>query len=380
MTTIQELQKQKEYNANSIKEKDNKVHLLYVSPKFNARGYYRAIVPALELNKTNTHKALISSIAQNDFALDFDTNAIVLDESLIMWSDYIILPTLMDDIRYLIKAIKSINSEAQIIMDIDKNYFHISKSQAVKEKINPIKIEQLLSNLQQVDMVSVSDHLIGKKLASYFKEELEEGTMLIYQQSSLISQFGYEELEVLQKNESETVRMGLIKPTEKELLFLKEVLVQMKTLFKEEIEIICFGKPHATKEVDDLVKELAIEVHPTVSFSKYFETLNRLKLDIVLLPVKEDHYYDEKTTNIIKELAALGIATIASETSATALFISDEKTGFLANDLEEWEIILEALIKDKALRKQIGENALKSVWKHHSFTKSSIDDLTSLLI
>ena len=52
-------------------ENDDKIHLLYVSPRLNATGYYRMITPALEINKTTTHKVIITSIENNDFSRRF---------------------------------------------------------------------------------------------------------------------------------------------------------------------------------------------------------------------------------------------------------------------------------------------------------------------
>lgn len=380
MTTIKALKTHLSRVSTPRLAVDDKVHLLYVSPQLNARGYYRMIAQALELNKTQTHKALFTSIENNDFSFQFDTHNMSLSEPLLAWADYIILPTLMEEISYLIKAIRSINGSAKLVMDVDRNYFDISKEEALEENLNPVDIEQLLSNLDKVDVVTVSGNTLDIYFEDLYNTFLKDAPPKVCRTPSLLSKYGYEEHSSLKKNETSKIRIGFIKPTAESLLPLKEVLLEISTSFSDEIEFVCFGKPYASKEVDKLLKELKAEIHNTVSFLLYYEKLNDLKLDFVVLPTKESRYYEERTSNIYMELGALGIATIASNNESMSALIQDHKTGLLANDILGWKSCIELLIINTSKRIELGKNAFKHVWKHHSYTKNRIAQIQDIFI
>lgn len=87
MRSIKELQERLNPKNNFVQryniEKDDKIHLLYVSPRLNATGYYRMIAPALEINKTVTHRAIVTSIESYDFSSRLSDFVNQLDERLI---------------------------------------------------------------------------------------------------------------------------------------------------------------------------------------------------------------------------------------------------------------------------------------------------------
>ncbi len=118
-------------------------------------------------------------------------------------------------------------------------------------------------------------------------DRLENTNTLVQHIPSLVSRYGYEEMLPIQKNKTGKLRIGIIKPTEEDLLSLKEVLFLLRKTFEDKIEIIYFGKPHSSKEAAKLLKEIDCEIHNSVSFLNYFEKLNSLQLDVVLLPSRE---------------------------------------------------------------------------------------------
>lgn len=381
MRTVKDWQErllnQKEDDLIHRLEKDDKVHLLYISPKLNATGYYRTIAPALELNKTTTHKAILTSIEKNNFTMSFDDYASI-SEALIQWADYIISPSVFSDLGYLIKAIQTINSGVQLVIDIDKNYFEIPKDSPLKKKITNLHLELFKSNMAMMDFITCSNVSLVKYLRTLVLKNTSD-KKLVYYIPSLISAFGYEEMPLLKKNKSNAIRIGLIKPIEN-MLSLKEVLLKIKASFKEEIEFVCLGIPHYSKEVDKLLKKLEVELHDTVGFTDYFKKLNDLELDFAILPAKGGDKNTCKNSHLFMELSAFGIPVITSKNHSASKFIKDSKNGWVVADDLDWEAPINQFIKNKKLREELGKNALNKVWKTQSFTPRNIAVIQDIFI
>lgn len=376
MRTIKELQArlnpknsfEQRYNI----EADDKIHLLYVSPKLNATGYYRMITPALEINKTDTHKAIITSIETNDFSRKLSDFVNQLDERLIAWADYIIFPSLFTNVSYLMQAIRTLNPSVQLVMDLDRNYFAIPVSIPLSRKLTNDKLKCLEHNLGLMDIVTVANEAFQKFLQRFIDDRLENAHTFVQYLPSLVSRYGYEEMPPLTRNTSEKLRVGLIKPNEEDLLSLKEVLFEMHSSLKEKIQFVCLGKPHSSMEGDLLLKEIDCEIHDSVSFLDYFEKLNNLKLDMVLLPAKEGLFTRHQNRQLFLEFSVFGIPVVSSIHHPNSKLISDGENGFVASEVPEWLDIIDLLINDKTLINRIGKNAIKSVWIKDNWTQKKL--------
>ena len=377
MRTIKELQvrlnPKNSFDQRHNIEADDKIHLLYVSPKLNATGYYRMITPALEINKTDTHKAIITSIETNDFSRKLSDFVNQLDERLINWADYIIFPSLFSDVTYLMQAIKTLNPSVQLVMDLDKNYFAVPVSIPLSRKLTNEKLKRLENNLGLMDIVTVAIEAFQKFLQRFIDDRLENAHTFVQYLPSLVSRYGYEEMPPLTRNTSEKLRVGLIKPNEEDLLSLKEVLFKMRKTFGEKIQFVCLGKPHSSLEGDLILKEIDCEIHDSVSFLDYFEKLNSLQLDVVLLPAKEGLFTRNQNNQLLLELSVFGIPIVASIYHPTSKLISDGENGFVASEVPEWLDIINHQIKDKTLINRIGKNAIKSVWIKDSWTQKKLN-------
>ncbi|MEQ3656485.1 MAG: glycosyl transferase family 2 [Dokdonia sp.] len=361
-------------------EADDKIHLLYVSPKMNATGYYRMIAPALEINKTTTHKAIITSIENNDFSSNLTEMVHQLDERLITWADYIIFPSLFADVSYLFQAIKILNPSVQLVMDVDRNYFAMLNEVTLSRKLTKEKLKHFENNLGLMDIVTVGNRAHKNFLQRLINDRLEKANAIVQFIPSYISRFGYEEMPAIQKNEQQQLRVGLLKPDEDSLLSLKEVFIQLKSSFKDKIQFVCLGKPHSSKEGTELLKEINCDIHNTVSFTDYFEKLNGLELDIAVLPAKEGLYNRHKNYELFYEFSVFGIPVIASIHHPAKAVIKDGETGLLAGEAPEWVSHLTELANDRETLKQIAKNALKSGWKYHSYSASNLESMLEIFI
>lgn len=384
MRTIKELQDRlnlrNSFDSRYNIEQDDKIHLLYVSPALNATGYYRMIAPALEINKTDTHKAIITSIETNDFSKKLSDFVNQLDERLIVWADYIIFPSLFSDVSYLMQAIKTLNSAVQLVMDVDRNYFAVPISFPLSQKLTQEKLKCFETNLGLMDLVTVANDAYQKFLKRFIDDRLENTNTFVQFIPSLVSRFGYEEMPPLIRNGSQKLRIGLIKPSEEDLLSLKEVLFKMSSSFKEKIQFICLGKPHSSKEVDLLFKEIDCELYNSVSFLDYFEKLNSLQLDVVLLPAKEGLYNRHLSSQLFLELSVFGIPAIASIHHPAKVFIKDGETGFIASEIPEWIEVVKLFISNQELKQKISSSVIKMAWQNHSYSFKNRNNIISIFI
>lgn len=386
MRTIKELQKRltaaQRFEERYDLEQDDKVHLLYVSPTMNATGYYRMIAPALEINKTDSHKAIITSIESNDFAKKLSGFVGELDERLITWADYIVFPSIFSDVTYLIQAIKTLNSQVQLVMDIHQNYFAVPYSIPLSRKLTQEKLKYLETNIGLMDLVTVASNPFQKYLQKFIANRLPKSNALVQYLPTLVSRFGYEEMPPLKRNSKKPLRIGLIKPTAEDLLFLKEVFLQIQaTSLREEIQFVCLGKPYSSTEGYLLLKEIDCELYNSVSFLNYFEKLNDLKLDFVLLPAKEGLYNRHQNIQTFLELSVFGIPVIASIYHPATRYIVDGETGFIAAEVPEWIQVIRSLKKvDLDYKARLSSAIIKSLWKEYSFSKSSLDSILDMFV
>lgn len=384
MRTIKELQERLKpdntFQARYNIEPDDKVHLLYVSPTLNATGYYRMIAPALEINKSQSHKAIITSIEKNDFTRKLSDFVNQLDERLITWADYIIFPALFSDVAYLLQAIKTLNPQVQLVMDVDRNYFALPVSIPLSRKLTQEKLKYFQTNLGLMDLVIVANASFQNFLQKLIADRLPESNVLVRYLPNLVSKFGYEEMPPLKRNTSEKLRIGFVKPTEEDLLSLKEILIKTRSTLKKSIQFVCLGKPHSSEEGDIHLKEIDCELHDTVSFTDYFEKLNNLRLDFALLPAKEGLFNKHQNTQLFMELSVFGIPTITSIHHSAKSILKEGETGLLASEASEWIENIELMVKDSETRTRLGRNALKWAWRFQSYNIKNIELLTEIFI
>lgn len=113
-----------------------------------------------------------------------------------------------------------------------------------------------------------------------------------------------------------------------------------------------------------------VEWHSFVSSDVYYEYLNDLKLDMVIIP-RSDSYFNRCKSNLkFLENSMLEIPTIgqsfATGDSPYEVDHEDAKHLLLATDTESWIAQIEKLIADKELRQEIGRKAKEYVENKYS--------------
>jgi len=91
-----------------------------------------------------------------------------------------------------------------------------------------------------------------------------------------------------------------------------------------------------------------------------------LKMNIGIMPSKQGPWFEGKCGFKLIQYHACGIPAIASPTRVNALITLHNKTGFIANDKEEWKIYLKRLIADATLRSAMGKAGREHIEKNYS--------------
>lgn len=118
-----------------------------------------------------------------------------------------------------------------------------------------------------------------------------------------------------------------------------------------------------------------IEWHSFVPYDQYYEYLNGLKLDMVIIP-RFDSYFNRCKSNLkFLENSMLEIPTIgqsfSTKDSPYEVDPEDAEHLLLASDLDSWVEQIEKLIADKELRQEMGRKAKEYVEEKYSIEKNA---------
>lgn len=362
---------------------DGKIHVLYIAPCINGTGCYRMVFPMLELNKTTTHAALISTLHKWSFSKQFDDYDNPIDKRLIEWADYVVLPAMFSDATYIIESLIKINDDLQFVMDIDCNYHRYPKEHPNFRKISKQQLQTLLGNISEMDILSGASVGLLAEYEQRISENYPSSNVCMEYLPNLISDFGVEEISGIKKNDTDKVRIGIIGDFSSypDMLSLKAILLATQKKFADKVEMIFFGWDGKLPGNQEPLKELKYDFEKSVSFLNYYEKLNDLMLDFALLPLT-DIPFNHRGKSPVKylELSAFAIPVIASNVAPYAEFIADGETGLLASTPEEWLTKIEKLIEDKEYRHNLGKGAFKNLWQQFSYTTRNIKILQDIFI
>ena len=110
--------------------------------------------------------------------------------------------------------------------------------------------------------------------------------------------------------------------------------------------------------------EMDLEI---IKWDKKTEILDLNKIDIGLYPIHEDEWSLGKGGLKIMQYMAIGIPGVATNYGTAQNIISHGSNGYLVSKDNEWVDVLKLLIDNKALRNQIGAQALNDLKKNYSY-------------
>ncbi len=139
----------------------------------------------------------------------------------------------------------------------------------------------------------------------------------------------------------------------------------LKSLLKlNDVEFYIIGTvPSADLLMNDNVYSLGF-IFP---YTAYLEAVEDLRIDIALVPLEETDFHAHKSVIKFVEYSALGIAGIYSNVPPYNIDpIKDEINALLVdNTREAWEKAIHKLMKDTGMRKELQDQAYKTVCQHY---------------
>ncbi len=362
---------------------DKKIHVLFLSACTNESGYYRMILPALELNRTDTHSAIIGHIHKWDFNKMFDDYDNPIDFRLVQWADYVVMPVLFTDVSYIIKSMREINSDIEFVIDLDANYHELPEYHPDFKKLKPELKDILINNLSQVDLLSAPNNHILNFYNNLAQQRTEELSLYFERYANLLSNFTYEGINQIQRNASDKVRIGIILDASQgnDLKTIEKPIAALLEKHKDKIELVLFGWSPKIAEQYQVLNGLKVTYEKPVPFQEYHSRLNSLTFDIGLLPFVNNSFNTSgKALNRFLDFSANMIPVVAPKMLPFEKVIKDGENGFIAANDDEWISKTEQAILNAQLRKDIGNNAFKTAWEGFSYTPKAIQRLRSIFI
>lgn len=113
----------------------------------------------------------------------------------------------------------------------------------------------------------------------------------------------------------------------------------------------------------------AAAAHPLLdneTWSEETEVARILQMDLGLMPLDDTPWARGKCGYKLIQYMACGLPVIASPVGVNAEIVEDGVNGFLARDAEEWRAALKRLLRDPALRRQMGQAGRAKVEAHYN--------------
>lgn len=183
------------------------------------------------------------------------------------------------------------------------------------------------------------------------------------------------------KNETDKIRVGFVGSVANTNDDYNHIKKTIKALNKrKDVQLVVFGMPVVssdTKEVAKLYKKeydfwgsLDIDWQPLVRMDQYFETLNSLRLDVMLIP-RGDNYFNRCKSNIkFLEASMLEIPVVA-QSFTDGLSPYDGLDIPLAVTDEDFLREVTKLIESKDLRQSIGKKSKEYVLENYNINKNA---------
>lgn len=362
---------------------DGKIHVLFLSACSNESSYYRLILPALELNRTETHTAIVSDIHKWDFNKLFDDYDNPIDYRLVKWADYVVMPVLFTDVEYVIRTMREVNSDIEFVMDVDQLYHQLPEYHPDFKKLTPELKDTFLANLFKVDILSAPNSAILNYYGQLPDGATDELELYLERYGNLLSNFTFEDMPPLQRNPGEQVRIGLIlDPSQaRDLQVIEQPIRTLLETYQNKVDLIVIGWSERTVYQNPILNGLPVTYERPVPFFDYHSKLNSLALDIGLLPFVDNHFNAAgKSLQRYLDFSAHMVPVIATPIAPLNKLITEGESGLLAASNEEWVAKVGQLIENAETRRNIGTYTHKLVWEQYSYTPKAIQRLRSIFI
>lgn len=187
------------------------------------------------------------------------------------------------------------------------------------------------------------------------------------------------------RNESDVVRIGITGSiiTSTDLDVVAPIIRHYE--HDKRVRLVCFGLPPNRKDnpkVASIYRDeykfmdsVDVEWHPAVNADVYYDKINSLKLDMMIMP-REDNYFNRAKSNLkfleasMFEIPCIG-QSFADGQSPYEVNPDDAAHMLLATDAADWIAKIESLITNKELRLKMGKEAKAYVTDNYDIEKNA---------
>jgi len=262
----------------------------------------------------------------------------------------------------------------KIVMDSDDTYKDID-GQKWQYLLN--KVDGYLDKFgREADMITCSTEFLAKEYRALNKN-------VVVLPNTVDPDFWPDEDEIL-RNDGEKVRIGFVGSVAYggDFSQMQDALMELNK--REDVQLVLFGLPPKTEGFMKVVvpahkkefqfwESLNIEWQPLVPMKDYIQTLNELKLDLMVIP-RGDRYFNRCKSNLkFLEASMLEIPVIAqgfsTGDSPYQQNPEDANRMVIITDNNEWLPAINKMVENKEMRREIGKRAREYVIQNYSIEK-----------
>lgn len=285
------------------------------------------------------------------------------------------------DRREKVEMMKLLKKEGKKVVfdndDTNKDHGGFKFNEYMDEKRLKVGLERMNKSLDEAialaDLVTCTTPFLEKEY-----KQLNDNVVVL---PNCIDPFYFDEPK---RNETDIVRIGITGSvgTTSDLEVLKPIVEHYHN--DPRVRIVLLSMP--PKGEDGLMRELYsdeykfwesvnIEWHTFVPAHEYYDYVNDLKLDMVIIP-RYDSLFNRCKSNLkFLECSMLEIPCVAQAFSTGDSPYQqnpeDQKYLLLANTYDEWIAQIEKLIGDKELRREMGRKAKEYVEENYDINKNA---------
>ena len=185
------------------------------------------------------------------------------------------------------------------------------------------------------------------------------------------------------RNETDKVRIGIVGSAAigYDYDHIKDIIIDLSK--RDDVEIVMFGlgnrehrekNPLVTKTFTDeydFWDSINFDHFPWCPIEDYMTTLNEARLDMMIIP-RRDNYFNRCKSNLkFLEAAMCEIPVIAQSFKDGPYEEITPTMGVLIKDNKDWREKIEILIHNKDLRRKLGKNAKEYVLNNYDINKNA---------
>ncbi len=322
----------KPYLEKPLIEPDNSLKIFFLVGDMGGSGALRIFTPAIYLEqRCNNIKVVVDETTKNPFLLK---------------SDVIVLQRAKNE--EAISFIQGLRSEdKKVVYETDDDLWHIPPDNNFKSFYQPQQLRIMEKIIASCDAVTVSTEPLAEQIRKFNKNV-----------HVLPNSMEFDSWMDDKQEKGDQIRIGWAGGHQHncDLKVCHHVLLEIAERYKNKIQLVFMGMMP-----DDFMG--IAEHYPFIPYQLYMGELQRLKLDIGVLPLAENRFNHSKSSIKYVEFSALHIASIASPVYPYLNTIIHNETGLIVkkNRYGEWIKALTSLIEDDEIRHTLAEKANKYV-------------------